>query len=467
MKYPLKMMASGLALLLLSACTLGPDYHRPQLELPANYKTEGPWQQASPADTFPRDNWWELFDDPALNSLIEQAGVANQDLAAAAARLEQSRSLLRISRAERLPRLELNPQAVRSRTAGDFAGGSALTRTNLALPLDLSYELDLWGRVRRATEADLARFQGSIATFDALHLSLQAEVADRYFSLRTLDAQMSLLESTLELRRKNLGLVRSLFDNGRTSRLDLDRAEVELATAEADLEGVRRNRMLLENALAVLLGQFPSNFSLEAAPLLSPAPSVAPTLPSTLLERRPDVAAAERAMAEANARIGVAKAAFFPRVSLGAGVGFAGTSLGSVFEADNRTWALGPLASLPLFDGGRNRAELHASRAALDEAGAIYRQRLLVAFQETENSLASLATLTAQAQAQARAVRSSARAAELSRIRYSAGQVGYLEVIDSERSALQAQRAQSSLLGEQYRSTVSLIKAIGGGWNSL
>jgi len=458
--------AALLLCLLMAGCTLGPDYRRAEMDIPAAFENEGLWQQAAPADEGPRGPWWSLFGDATLDGLVARAAAANPNLAAAAARLDQSRSLLQISRADALPRLDLNAQAVRSRTSADFAFGRSQTQTRLALPVDLSYEVDLWGRVRRSNEAALARYQGSVAGFDALHLSLQAEVADRYFSLREQDAQMALLEQTLVLRRRNLELVQSLFDNGRTSRLDLDRAKAELAGAEADLEAVRRERMLLENSLALLLGAFPSDFRLEPAPLSGMPPAVARELPSTLLERRPDVAAAERAMAEANARIGVARAAFYPRVSLGAGAGFAATNLGSLFEADSRTWALGPLAGLPLFDGGRNRANLLASEAALREAGALYRRQVLGAFTETENSLAQLRTLQDQSAAQDRAVDSAQQAAELSRTRYRAGLVSYLEVIDSERSVLQGRRQQSRLLGERYRATVALVKALGGGWEN-
>ncbi|WP_298036740.1 efflux transporter outer membrane subunit [uncultured Desulfuromonas sp.] len=452
--------------LLLAGCTLGPDYLRPEVDTPLAWKEGAPWKEAAPMDGAPKGSWWEIYGDPVLNGLEEEAAAANQDLRAAAARVDQARALARIDEADLLPRVDLNPAAGRARTPGDFAfGGKGVTGDSYSVPFDLSYEIDLWGRVRRSAEASRADAGASLADYRNVLLVLQAEVAGNYFALRSLDAEIALLERTVGLRRENLELVASLFEHGQVGRLDVARAETELATTEAEALGVQKRRAELEHALAVLLGRAAAGFALSPAPLDLTPPAVAPGLPSSLLERRPDVGAAERQMAAASARIGIARTAFFPAIRLTGSAGYASTEASGLFDWDSRSWALGPAVSLPIFEAGRNRANLNRARAAYEEAVAIYRRQVLVAFAEVEDALSGLRVLAAQADAQGRAVGAAREAAEISDKRYQAGFVSYLEVVDSQRTSLQSERQAVQILGQRLQASVSLIKALGGGWN--
>ncbi len=458
-------LIAALALLALAGCTIGPNYARPDLEVPLAFKEGAPWKAAAPQDQLPRGKWWQIYGDPVLDELEEQAAAANQDLAAAFARVTQARAIARIDQADRVPRVDLNASAGRVRTSGDFSfTGSGTTGNSFSVPFDLSYEIDLWGRVRRSVEASRAEAGASEADYQSLLLALQAEVARSYFALRALDAEFVLLQRSVELRRENLALVTSLFKNGQVGQLDVSRAETELASTQAEAVGLQKRRSELEHALAVLTGQSASNFALAAAPLDLAPLTVAPGLPSSLLERRPDVAAAERQMAAANARIGVAETAFFPAVSLTGSAGYASTEASGLFDWDSRSWALGPAISLPIFEAGRNSANLERARAAHEEAVARYRQQVLVAFAEVEDSLAGLRILAEQAEALDRSVAAARQAAEISGKRYRAGLVSYLEVVDSQRTALQVERGAVQTLGQRMQASVSLIKALGGGW---
>ncbi len=455
-----------LAPLLLTGCALGPNYLNPGVEVPPAYRENVHWKEASPQDQLPRGAWWRIYDDPALDALEALAAGANQDLAAAFARVNQARAIARVDAAGLLPRVDLNASAARSRTSGDFTlTGEGSTGNSFFLPLDLSYEVDLWGRVRRSVEASRADAAASLADYQSVLLTLQTEVARNYFALRALDAEIDLLLRTLELRRENLGMVRSLFRHGQVGQLDVSRAETELAATEAETAGVRKRRAELEHALAVLVGKPAAALELASSPLDLKPPQVEAGLPSSLLERRPDVASAERRMAAASARIGVAKTAFFPAVSLTGSAGYSSTEASSLLDWDNRTWGLGPAVSLPIFEAGRNSANLRRARASYEEAVARYRQQVLVAFAEVEDALSGLRHLSDQAAAQAEAVAASRQAAELSGKRYRAGLVSYLEVVDSERTALQAERGAVQTLGERMQTGVLLIKALGGGWD--
>lgn len=450
----------------LPGCTLGPDYQRPEVKVPAAYREAAPWKEATPGDGLDKGAWWQVYGDPVLDDLQERALTANQSLKAAIARVSQARAAARISETERYPRLDIDPSARRSRTAADLDGGQSKTSTTLRVPFDLSYEIDLWGRVSRSVEAGTAEYQASRAEMHSVLLTLQADVARNYFTLRSLDAQVDLLRRTVELRRKNLQLVTSLFNNGQVGRLDVARAETELANAQADTSSLQRRRAATEHALAVLAGEPVANFSLPLPPpnIEVRPPQLAAGLPSALLERRPDVAAAERQMMAANARIGVAKAAFFPAVGLTGSAGYASDELSRLFNWDNRTWSLGPFVSLPIFDAGRNRAQLAQTEAAWQEAVARYRQQLLIAFSEVEDALADIRLLAEQAEAQQRAVTASRQAAELSGKRYRAGMVSYLEVVVSERTALASEFLATQVLEQRFQASLSLIKALGGGW---
>lgn len=451
--------------LLLAACTLGPDYRRPEVVAPPAFREGAPWKEATPADALPREAWWEIYGDPVLNELQLRAGTANQSLKAAVARVEQARAVARIVESDLLPRIDLDPAVSRGRTPDALTSvDRGFTSTVLSVPFDLSWEVDLWGRVRRSVEAATAEYQATAADLENFRLTLHADVGLNYFALRALDAEIDLLQRTVELRRQNLRLVDSLFRNGQVSRLDVARAETEVATAEADLAGLQRRRAGFEHAIAVLVGESASVFSLPPAPLDLEPPAIAAGLPSSLLERRPDIATAERLMIAANAHIGVAKAAFFPAIRLTGSAGWASDELSTLFDWGNRAWALGPFVSLPVFDAGRNRAGLDGARAAWEESVALYRQQVLVAFSEVEDALSDLQHLTNQAVALQQAVASARDAAELSGKRYRAGLVSYLEVVVSERTALLTEQFATQVQGQRLQASVSLIKALGGGW---
>jgi multidrug efflux system outer membrane protein len=343
----------------------------------------------------------------------------------------------------------------------------SITADTIRAPLDLSYEVDLWGRVRRSFEGARADAQGSLAAMHGVLLTLQTDLAQNYFSLRALDAETATVRGQVRLREQLVALANSKFQGGIGNELDVARAENERAVSEADLASVLKRRAELENAIAILVGENPSNFRLGSNTnvLAAQPPAVPIGLPGDLLERRPDVAQAERELASANAHIGVAKAAFFPVVRLTGSGGLVSGDIESLFNWESRVWAIGPSVSLPIFAGGRNRANLNRSRSAYEEAVAKYRQRVLVAFGDVENSLSGIQFLADQAKAQGRAVEWSQRSAVLAEQRYRAGIVSFLEVVDANRGTLSAQRAQAQLAGQRLIASVQLIKALGGGWN--
>lgn len=452
--------------------TVGPNYVQPTNSAPAEYKAAelGMWKEGRPLDQVARGNWWEVFGDPDLDRLEAEALHANQDLKAAVARVGQARATARVARGELLPSLSLNPSWVRQRYSPnqDPSFGN-ITANTFNVPLDFSYEIDLWGRVRRNFESARAEAQASLADYYNVLLGLQTDVAQNYFGLRALDAEIATVSSTVELRKEQVKLVRSRFEGGIGNELDIARAETELATTEADAASLARRRTELENALAILAGQNPASFHLPANTFTNwnPRPPEIPAgLPADLLERRPDVAQAERSLAAFNARIGVAKAAFFPVVSLTAAGGYLSGELDNLFNWDSRVWSIGPSVSLPIFAGGRNRANYRRAQAAYEEQVARYRQQVLIAFGDVENSLSGIRHLADQSAAQQRALAQARRAADLALQRYRSGIVAYIEVVDASRDALQAERANDQLAGQRLITTVQLIKALGGGWQS-
>ena len=465
---------TGLALALggLSAAfasAVGPDYHRPETPVPAQFADAEPgtWKPAAPADAVARGDWWRLFDDPVLDGLERQAARNNQDLKAAAARVTQARALARVARSEFFPALGLDPSASRSR-ASEQALNPLPHRLgdDFHVPLDLTYELDLWGRVRRSFEGAGADAQARLAAFENTLLILKADVAQNYFALRTLDTERAILRNTLKLRREALDLVNSRYHGGAASELDVSRAETELDSTEAEALAVDRGRAQAEHALAVLLGKPAGEFTLGEMPLAENTlpPILPPGLPGDLLERRPDIAEAERALAAANARIGVAKAAFFPVVRLTGAAGFDSADVDSLFNWESRVWSLGPSITLPLFQGGRNRANLKHSQAVFEENVALYRRQILTAFREVQDALTDARLLDRQAKAQDRSRAGARKTADISNTRYRAGLVSYFEVVESERTALAAERDSARIVGQRLLTSVQLIKALGGGW---
>jgi hydrophobe/amphiphile efflux-1 (HAE1) family protein/NodT family efflux transporter outer membrane factor (OMF) lipoprotein len=451
--------------------TVGPDYKQPSNSVPANYKAVdfGSWKQGQPLDNVPKGNWWEIFGDTNLNTLEAQAVSANQQLKAAVARVDQARAIARIARSQLMPNLSLDPSFTRegySPNANPSFGN--ITANTFSAPLDLSYEVDLWGRIRRLFQGARADAQASLADFYNVLLTLQSDVAQNYFALRSLDAEIATVKGTVDLRREQVRLVRSRFEGGVGSELDVAQAETELATTEAEAASLAHRRDELENAIAILVGENPSDFKLAAVddPNWNPQPPQIPAgLPSDLLERRPDVAQAERQLVSANAKIGVAKASFFPVLTLTGSAGYLSGDLSTLFNWDSRTWSIGPSLSLPIFTGGRNRANYKYAQAAYQESVALYRQQLLVAFGEVENSLSGIYHFAVQAEAQQRAVTSARRATELATDRYRSGIVAYIEVVDASRDTLTAERANAQLAGQRLIASVQLVKALGGGWS--
>ncbi|MCA7925547.1 multidrug efflux transporter outer membrane subunit OpcM [Burkholderia cenocepacia] len=475
--------ASTLLATLLAACAVGPDYKRPDAAAPAAFKEAptlaageqaGTWKTAEPADGEHRGEWWKVFGDPVLDSLETQALAANQNLKAAAARVEEARAATRSARSQWFPQVGagFGPTREGLSSASQFQpqGTGPTNATLWRAQGTVSYEADLFGRVGRNVEASRADQAQSEALFRSVQLALQADVAQNYFELRQLDSDQDLYRRTVELREQALKLVQRRFNEGDISELDVSRAKNELASAQADAVGVARRRAASEHALAILLGKAPADFAFKETPIVPVAVKIPPGLPSALLERRPDVSAAERAMAAANARIGLAKSAYFPKLDITGSFGYEASTLGNLFLWSSRTFLLGPFAgtalTLPLFDGGRRAAGVQQARAQYDEQVANYRQQVLVAFREVEDNLADLRLLDDQIRAQDAAVNASRRAATLSRTQYQEGEVAYLDVIDSERSVLQSQLQANQLTGAQAVSTVNLIRALGGGWGN-
>ncbi|HEX2853063.1 MAG TPA: efflux transporter outer membrane subunit [Opitutaceae bacterium] len=451
---------------------VGPDYVRPAISTPANYReaaTDVAWKTAEPADNAIRGEWWKLFADPVLDDLETRALAANQDLRAAAARVDQARAAAGFARSAGWPQLALNPSLSRERTSATTDNVFPTTQsTTYRAPLIASWEIDLFGRVRRLSESARADAEASAATFESVRLSLTGEVAGNYFSYRAAERELGLVRDTVALRRRALDLISARFRSGSAAEFDVVRAETELATAEAESASLANRHAALRHALAVLVGEPASTFSLAAAthPSTVNPPDVPRGLPAELLERRPDIAAAERALASANARIGVAKAAFFPAISLTGSAGFASGDVDRLFTSDSRAWSIGPSLYLPIFQGGRNRANLERSRAAYDESVALFRQQVLVAFREVQDALTATQFLAEQSAAQDRALASARRATALAQTRYDAGFVSYLEVIDAQRTSLAVERTSAQLAALRLNNSVALIKALGGGWKN-
>jgi outer membrane protein, multidrug efflux system len=455
-----------LVLVLLSSCVVGPDYQRPEVETPVDWR----WKVAEPRDHVPRGEWWKVFEDPALDALQSEAVAGNLGLQAAMFRVEQARANARISRADFYPTLDAAGAFTRFRTSGNAPSPippfevPSFHQSSWSTPMDLSYEFDLWGKVRRGFESSRNLAFSAEAARQSILLTLQADVATAYFSLLSTREQVSLLSRTIEIREEAFDLIRQRAQVGIGNEFEVQRSLVEVESAKAELAGAKQRQAQWHNALAILCGKPPSAFEPALAEAPPPLPAVAPDLPSSLLERRPDVAEAERQLAARNAQIGVAKAAFFPVVRLTASGGFVSGELSDLFDWESRVWSINPSVSLPVFQGGRNRANLERARAAFEEGVALYRQQVLVAFGEVEDSLAALAYLREQVRARTAAAGAAANAARLSFERYQAGAVNFLEIVDSEQSRLANEIARVLIENQQLLATVRLIKSLGGGW---
>ncbi|MET0935060.1 MAG: efflux transporter outer membrane subunit [Luteibacter sp.] len=445
----------------LAGCVVGPDYQRPDRPAPAAWKQV----PAPTAAIAVPDGWWTLFGDAELDRHVQATLAANQDLAGALARYDQSRALLGVARADEFPDVTLDPQYARARTSGKvFNALPSLETTVWRAPVDVAYEVDLWGRVRRSVEAAGADMEGSADAIADARLSLAASTASTYLTLRSTDRDIDVLVRTVALRQDELGLADRRARAGVVSDLDVLRARAELSQTQADLADARRRRDSLETSLAVLEGRDAPAFDVPTAAWTIVVPEVPAGLPSTLLERRPDVANAERALAAASARIGVARAAFFPSVTLTGSAGLSSKGLGDFTDKDSRIWSIGPSVHLPIFEGGRNRSRLEAAEAAYRGALASWRQSGIIAFREVQDALADTAWLRERGVALDATVEASTAAAKVSRSRYDRGLAGYFEVVDSERQALATQRAAIANDQQRLLAAVSLFKALGGGW---
>jgi len=459
----------AIVVLQFSGCAVGPKYHTPVAPAPPAYKEVGNWKPARPNDQNLGGTWWRIFQDPQLDALELQVNVSNQNLKAAEAQYQQARAVLRYSRADYYPTVTAAPSATRTRTSANRPPPSStfngITENDFVLPFDFSYQVDVWGRIRRTVESNRELAQASAADLATVNLSMHADLAIDYFEARSLDAQEQLLNSTVKQYEQALELTVNRFQGGIASEVEVAQAKTQLQTTRAAAIDVGVQRAQFEHAVAILIGKPPAEFSLPPLPLTAPPPHIPPSVPSELLERRPDIAAAERRVAAANAQIGVAKSAYYPTVSLGATGGFESSTITTLLQGPSGLWSVGLLAVETLFDGGRRRALTDQARAAYDFQVAAYRESVLTGFQQVEDNLAAVRILENEAKVQDEAVAAAQRSLDLSIIRYKGGVTSYLEVTIAQSAALADQVTAVNILGRRMANTVLLIQALGGGWD--
>jgi NodT family efflux transporter outer membrane factor (OMF) lipoprotein len=457
------------AALFAGGCVVGPQYHRTAVDLPQNYKEDQNWHPAQPADATLRGNWWEIFNDAQLNALEEQVSVSNQSLKAAQARFDEARALVRLERAQYYPTLAVGPSASRTRISANKpavgASGGA-TNNDFVIPFDVAYEPDLWGRVRREVEAARAGAQASAADLENVGLALRAELAVDYFQLRSLDSEKLLLDSTVKAYSEALSLTEDRHRGGVASEVDVAQAQTQLETTRGQAIDVQVARAQYEHAIAALIGRPASEFSIPASPLETAPPAIPEGVPSDLLQRRPDIASAERSVAVANAGIGVAKSAYYPNVTLTGEGGFESAVITTLVNGPSSLWSVGASALETIFDAGARRAATDQAWAAYNESVANYRQSVLTAVQEVEDNLAALRILEDEAATQAAAVSAAQHSLDLSITRYKGGVTTYLEVTTAQSSALADQLVAVEIRARRMTAAVLLIKALGGGWSA-
>jgi NodT family efflux transporter outer membrane factor (OMF) lipoprotein len=456
-------------LALLTGCAVGPNYVRPTVVIPEAYKETDGWRMAEPRDDASRGAWWEIFADPQLSALEARVSVSNQNLVVAEAQFRQARALVREVRANFFPQVTIGIGVSRTRPSSSVpsaTGASSGAQSIYTLPLDVSWTVDVWGRIRRMVESNQAGAQASAADLETARLSIQTELLLDYFQLRALDAQTQLLEATVAAYQQSLQLTQNRYASGVASRADVLQAETQLKSTQAQTIDVGVQRAQLEHAIALLIGEPPSEFSLPAAPLATLPPSIPVGLPSELLERRPDIAAAERRVASANAQIGVAVAAFYPTVTLSASAGFDSSNPAKWLVWPSRFWSAGPNVSETVFDGGLRRALTDQARAAYDASVAAYRETVLTAFQSVEDNLAALRILEDEARIQDEAVKAAQQTVVVTTNQYKAGIVSYLNVITVQAIALTNETTAVQILGRRMTAAGQLVQALGGGWSS-
>jgi NodT family efflux transporter outer membrane factor (OMF) lipoprotein len=465
---PLLIPLLALFIVFTAACSVGPKYQAPAVPVPQTYKEEGNWKPAEPADAKIRGDWWQMFNDDSLNSLEEQINGSNQDLKIAQSHFDEARAMIRLNRASFFPTISVGAGATANRTSSNSVLTSAAGSAgfgDFALPLDFSWEADVWGRIRHQVEASREEGQASAADLEAVRLSLHAELAFDYFELRSLDAEQKLLDDTVVAWRQALELTQRRFDGGAASGVEVAQAQTQLDSTVAQDQDVGVQRAAYEHAIAVLVGKPPAAFTLAAKPLNADPPSIPVGVPSQLLERRPDIAAAERRVAEANAEVGVARSAYYPTVLLSAAVGLEGNSITDWLAWPSRFWAAGPEVAQTLFDAGRRHATNDAALAAWKASVATYRQTSLDAFQQVEDNLAALRILARESETQRGAVASAQHSLDLSMNRYTGGLVTYLEVVTAQSTALANERTAVDIQRRRMDASVLLVKALGGGWD--
>ena len=457
------------ALLQVSGCAVGPNYRTPATQIPPAYKEAEGWKPAQPNDQNLGGDWWTLFQDPQLDDLEAQVNVSNQNLKAAEAQYQEARAALRYNRAELYPTVTADPSATRTRISAHRPPPNSIfngiTDNDFVVPFDISYEADVWGRVRRTVEASRDQAQASAADLATVNLSMHADLAVDYFGARSLDAEEQLLNSTVAEYQRYLDLTLNRFQGGLSSDVEVQQARTQLETTQAQAIDVGVARAQYEHAVAVLIGKPPAEFTLPPLPLTAPPPPIPVSVPSELLERRPDIAAEERLMAAANAQIGVAKSAYYPVISLGASGGFESANIGTLLNGPSGLWSFGASALVTVFDVGRRRAFTDEARAAYDSQVATYRETVLVGFQQVEDNLAALRILENEAAVQDQAVTAAQSSLQLSIQRYEGGVTSYLEVTVAQSAALSDEVTAVNILGRRLASAVLLIQALGGGWD--
>jgi len=465
MKKLLELKILLVILVVISGCSVGPDYKRPHAPVPSSFKELKEWREALPRDQEIRTKWWEAFGDSILNSLEEQVNVSNQSIALAESQYRQAQALVQLARANYFPTVNAEAAYTRSLLAGGGGTYSAVDQQQVSL--NASWEVDLWGKVRRQVESSSASAEASFADLQAMRLSMQTELALNYFQLRILDAQKKNLEEAVAAYSKALELTQNRYNAGVAAKADVAAAQTQLKSAQAQAIDVGVQRAQLEHAIAILTGKPPADFSLPLVTFIAPQIKIPVGIPSDLLERRPDIASAERKMAAANAQIGVAKAAYYPSLSLSGSLGYASAELASLFTSPSFFWALGPTAlAATLFDGGARKAQTEQARAAYDGTVAFYRQTVLAGFQDVEDNLAALRILDEEAQSQELAVKSAQESVILTTNQYKAGIISYLNVVTVQTIALTNERAAINISGQRLNATVLLVKALGGGWSA-
>ena len=461
----------GLCALLLSGCAVGPDYHKPDMPAPAQFKQAQGWTQANPSDAYNRGAWWEVYNDAQLNGLVERLNRSNQTVAQYEAQYRQAQALVRSSRGAFFPTLDLSAGKTRS-SQGTGSSSSSLSSSSSGIrdtyntQLGVSWEADIWGRLRRGLEADKANAQASLADLASMRLSLQSELVQNYLQLRVIDEQKRVLEATLDAYQRSLNLTQNQYRAGISGRDAVAQAQTQLKSTQADLIDLAWQRAQFENAIAVLMGQAPADFDLAISKDIPILPQIPVQLPSQLLERRPDIAAAERSVMSANANIGVAKAAYYPDLTLSLSGGYSSSTVANWISLPNRFWSVGPQLAMTLFDGGQRAAEVDRTEAVYDQTVAQYRQTVLDGFREVEDYMVQLKVYEDEAGVRAEALAAARESLRLTSNQYKAGLIGYLDVVNVQTTALSNERSVLNVLQSRLIASVQLIAALGGGWTT-